>query len=221
MPAGRPTIEECLFVLVDIKHARSIWGGRESSRGGNHGGNQVSTVLKRAMLKIRMVAAFNGQENEVERYKNALDKSIKRGLKKGVHSGLISGFLLGILMLLVGFAIFYGAYLYSIDVIKTPGDIFVVLLAVISGAYHLGAMSPHYVAMLKARVAAACVYRTIDRVPSIDPYSQEGQTIYDMRGKVTFRNVTFRHPSRRDVNVLEEFSFTARPGQTTALVDIG
>lgn len=47
----------------------------------------------------------------------------------------------------------YGTYLYSIDVIKTPGDIFVVLLAIMSGAYHLGMATPHLTVMLTARVA--------------------------------------------------------------------
>lgn len=38
----------------------------------------------------------------------------------------------------MGSTIVWGTYLYKIGIIKTPGDIFVVLLAILSGAYHLG-----------------------------------------------------------------------------------
>lgn len=62
---------------------------------------------------------------------------------------------------------------------------------------------------------AATVYKTIDRVPPIDPYSQEGRKIYDMRGKIVFKNVTFRYPSRRDCKVLKNFSLTIQPGQVS------
>lgn len=78
--------------------------------------------------------------------------------------------------------------------------------------------SPHLMVILTARVCAAIVYKTIERVPSIDPYSQEGKRIYDMRGKIAFKNVNFRYPSRRECRVLKGFSFTVQPGQTIALV---
>ncbi|KAI6228041.1 hypothetical protein M3Y95_00580600 [Aphelenchoides besseyi] len=179
---------------------------------------KAGAVAEEAIGSVRTVAAFNGQETEVERYRQSLYEGMRSGLKKGFHSGLLNGFLLFTVMFCMGSAILYGSYLYSIGIIETPGDIFVVLLAIMSGAYHLGMASPHLMVILTARVAAATVYRTIARVPTIDPYSTEGRKIYDMRGKIVFKNVSFRYPTRRETKVLKGFSMTVQPGQTVALV---
>uniref|UniRef100_A0AC35EUD6 ABC transporter domain-containing protein n=1 Tax=Panagrolaimus sp. PS1159 TaxID=55785 RepID=A0AC35EUD6_9BILA len=93
-----------------------------------------------------------------------------------------------------------------------------VLMAIMSGAYHLGNASPHLMVLLTARVAAASVYKTIARIPKIDPYSNQGRKLYDLQGKIIFKNVSFRYPSRPETKVLKSFSFTCNAGQTIALV---
>uniref|UniRef100_A0AC34G6H0 Uncharacterized protein n=1 Tax=Panagrolaimus sp. ES5 TaxID=591445 RepID=A0AC34G6H0_9BILA len=87
-----------------------------------------------------------------------------------------------------------------------------------SGAYHLGNAAPHLMVLLTARVAAATVYKTITRIPKIDPYSTEGRKLYDLQGKIGFKNVSFRYPSRPETKVLKDFSFECNAGQTIALV---
>ncbi|KAH7727412.1 CRE-PGP-14 protein [Aphelenchoides avenae] len=178
----------------------------------------AGAIAEEAISGYKTVAAFNAQETEVNRYTKELDKGMRSGLRKGYHSGLLSGFMFCMVMVFMGTAILYGTFLYNIDVIKTPGDIFIVLLAIMSGAYHLGMASPHLMVLLTARVAAATVYKTIARVPPIDPYSEKGRKVYDLNGKIVFKNVSFRYPSRKDVQVLKKFSFSVQPGQTVALV---
>lgn len=58
----------------------------------------------------------------------------------------------------------YGAYLYKAHVMLDPGAVFIVANAILFGSYYLGVLSPHLMAMMSARVAAAVIYRTIDRV---------------------------------------------------------
>uniref|UniRef100_A0AC34GAJ8 ABC transporter domain-containing protein n=1 Tax=Panagrolaimus sp. ES5 TaxID=591445 RepID=A0AC34GAJ8_9BILA len=92
------------------------------------------------------------------------------------------------------------------------------MMAIMSGAYHLGNAAPHLMVLLTARVAAATVYKTITRIPKIDPYSTEGRKLYDLQGKIGFKNVSFRYPSRPETKVLKDFSFECNAGQTIALV---
>lgn len=58
----------------------------------------------------------------------------------------------------------YGGYLYKVGIVKEPGDIFIVANAIVFGAYFLGILSPHLMAVTNAKVAAAVIYQTIDRV---------------------------------------------------------
>ncbi|KAK6059987.1 hypothetical protein COOONC_02360 [Cooperia oncophora] len=74
-------------------------------------------------------------------------------------------------------------------------------MSILLGAYFLGLISPHLMVLLNARVAAATIYQTIDRVPKIDAYSQAGQKLDQVKGRVVFENVHFRYPSRKDVKV--------------------
>ncbi|KAE9548663.1 hypothetical protein FO519_008121, partial [Halicephalobus sp. NKZ332] len=178
----------------------------------------AGAIAEEAITAYRTVAAFNAQEVEVRRYHNELMKGLKAGLRKGMYSGGLTGMLFALVMVFMGAALLWGSFLYSIGVVKTPGDIFVVMMAIMSGAYHLGTASPHLMVLLTARVAASTVYKTIERVPKIDPYSPDGRKIYDLKGRIEFKNVSFRYPTRPEEKVLKNFSFTVNPGQTVALV---
>ena len=178
----------------------------------------AGAIAEEAITAYKTVAAFNAQEVEVKRYHAELFKGLKAGLKKGIYSGCLTGILLMLVMVFMGAALLWGAFLHSIGVVETPGEIFVVLMAIMSGAYHLGNASPHLMVLLTARVAASTVYKTIERVPKIDPYSPDGRKVYDLKGKIEFKNVSFRYPTRPEQKVLKSFSFTVNPGQTVALV---
>lgn len=67
----------------------------------------------------------------------------------------------------------------------------------------------------RASVAADRVYEVLSMEPKIiDP--QEPKSFDDSkRGLVEFKNVTFKYPGAHEA-VLENISFTAKPGQTTA-----
>jgi ATP-binding cassette subfamily B (MDR/TAP) protein 1 len=54
--------------------------------------------------------------------------------------------------------------LYFIGIVASPGEVFVVVFAMLLGAYFLGMVSPNLMSLLNARVAAATIYQTIDRV---------------------------------------------------------
>uniref|UniRef100_A0A7E4UZ02 ABC transmembrane type-1 domain-containing protein n=1 Tax=Panagrellus redivivus TaxID=6233 RepID=A0A7E4UZ02_PANRE len=196
-----------------------------SKRIGNAARNELSVygqagaIAEEAIMAYRTVAAFDAQETEVKRYKTALEAGHVHGVQKARYSGLLSGMMMAFVMIYMGVAILYGTWLHAVGVVASPGDIFVVLLAIMSGAYHLGHASPHLMVILTARVAAASVYKTIDRIPDIDPYaSADKKKLYDLKGKIAFKNVYFRYPSRPDVKVLKSLSFTVNPGQTIALV---
>jgi ATP-binding cassette subfamily B (MDR/TAP) protein 1 len=50
----------------------------------------------------------------------------------------------------------------------TPGQVFITTNVLLVGAYFLGVMSPHLMALLKARVAAAVIYKQIERVSTFE-----------------------------------------------------
>uniref|UniRef100_A0AC34GVI7 ABC transmembrane type-1 domain-containing protein n=1 Tax=Panagrolaimus sp. ES5 TaxID=591445 RepID=A0AC34GVI7_9BILA len=98
--------------------------------------SSAGCIAEESITAYRTVAAFNAQETEVNRYKAELEKGVKSGVRKAVYTGVLSGILISLVMVFMGTAILYGTFLHSIGIIKTPGDVFIVLMAIMSGAYH-------------------------------------------------------------------------------------
>ena len=71
--------------------------------------------------------------------------------------------------------------------------------------------------LMEAVGAAEKVLELIDRQPEIDHHS--GSEKPDkLDGVVEFKNVSFAYPTRPDVQVLKNVSFTVQPGEIVALV---
>ena len=57
-----------------------------------------------------------------------------------------------------------------------------------------------------------------DSKPDIDADNSEGETPKDVQGRLQFENVSFRYPTRPDIQVLNNLSLTVEPGTYVALV---
>lgn len=66
--------------------------------------------------------------------------------------------------------------------------------------------------------AAAKLYATIDRVPPIDAYSEDGLRPETVVGQLDLEDIQFNYPSRPTVPVLKRISLHFNAGKTTALV---
>ncbi|CAD6193301.1 unnamed protein product [Caenorhabditis auriculariae] len=182
------------------------------------GVGKAGSIAEESLMSVRTVQAFNGQQEMVDRYSAELEKGRKFALWKGFWSGFFGGLFFFWLYAFLGCGLLYGAYLLKVDIIKTPGDVFIVVMSMLLGAYFLGLISPHMMVLLNARVSAATIYQTIERVPRIDPYSKTGIVPNTVTGRVSFQNVHFRYPSRKDVQVLNGLNLTVEPGTSVALV---
>jgi len=62
------------------------------------------------------------------------------------------------------------------------------------------------------------MFETIKRKPKIDAYDTNGVVMKDIRGDIELRDVYFRYPARRNVQILSGLSLHVPSGTTTALV---
>ena len=182
------------------------------------GVGKAGAIAEESLMGVRTVQAFNGQPTMVERYTTELQRGKVFAIWKGFWSGLFGGAFFFILFAFLGCGMLYGGYLLKIGIITTPGDVFICVMSMLLGAYFLGLISPHLMVLLNARVAAATIYQAIDRVPKIDAYDQKGRRPDSIIGRVEFKNVHFRYPSRKEAKVLNGMNLTIEPGQTVALV---
>ena len=79
-------------------------------------------------------------------------------------------------------------------------------------------MAPELQAVAHARGAAAKLFTTIDRVPTIDSADPGGLKPERCEGRITLENVQFNYPSRPTVPIVKDLSLTVEAGSTVALV---
>ena len=92
-----------------------------------------------------------------------------------------------------------------------------VFFSVLLGALNVGQASPYIEAFSIAKGSASAIFKIIDRVPSIDSFSQEGIKP-DITGNIEMRNVHFNYPARKDVEVLRGVNLKIEAGKTVSIV---
>ncbi|XP_017766399.1 PREDICTED: multidrug resistance protein homolog 49 isoform X2 [Eufriesea mexicana] len=184
---------------------------------------QAGNVAEEVLAAIRTVIAFNGEQKEVDRYAEKLVPAEKTGIRRGMWSGVGGGVMWFIIYISYAVAFWYGVQLILEDRPKevkeyTPAVLVIVFFGVLAGAQNMGLTSPHLEAFAVARGSAAAIFQVLDRVPSIDSLSKDGQKLPSVNGEIEFKNVHFQYPARKDVKVLQGLNLTINRGETVALV---
>uniref|UniRef100_A0A7N8WJ31 ATP-binding cassette, sub-family B (MDR/TAP), member 4 n=1 Tax=Mastacembelus armatus TaxID=205130 RepID=A0A7N8WJ31_9TELE len=175
---------------------------------------KAGAVAEEVLSAIRTVFAFSGQEREIKRYQKNLENAKKMGIKKAISANIALGFTFLMIYLSYALAFWYGSTLI-LSKEYTIGNVFFVVLI---GVFTVGQTSPNITTFASARGAAHKVYSIIDRIPSIDSYSEDGFKPDFNQGNIELKNIHFCYPSRPDVKVLNNMSLSVKSGETFALV---
>ncbi|KHJ77670.1 ABC transporter, ATP-binding protein [Oesophagostomum dentatum] len=81
----------------------------------------------------------------------------------------------------------------------------------------IGFASAYFPEYMKATFAGGIIFNMLKQRSKIDNLSSEGKR-EKLTGAVTFKNVRFSYPERPQIEILKGLSFTAKPGETLALV---
>lgn len=175
------------------------------------------TLAEEVISTIRTAQAFGSQKVLAEMYDGHVEKAHVLDMKAAAwHGGGLAVF----------FFVIYSAYALAFDFGTTlvnrgqanPGLVINVFLAILIGSFSLALLAPEMQAVTHARGAAAKLYETIDRVPSIDSSDPGGLKPESCVGEIRLENVKFNYPSRPDVPIVKDLSLTFPAGQTIALV---
>ncbi|KAG6598933.1 ABC transporter B family member 11, partial [Cucurbita argyrosperma subsp. sororia] len=178
---------------------------------------QASQVATDAVGSIRTVSSFCAEEKVMQLYK----KKCEGPMKSGIRQGLISGTGFGVsffLLFSVYAATFYAGAHFVKDGKATFSDVFRVFFALTMAAFAISQSSSLAPDSSKAKEATASIFSMIDRKSEIDPSVETGETLENLKGEIEFRHVSFKYPSRPDVQILRDLSLTIRSGKTVALV---
>ncbi|KAJ4982356.1 hypothetical protein NE237_033193 [Protea cynaroides] len=178
---------------------------------------EASQVANDAVGGIRTVASFCAEEKVVDLYRQKCEAPMKQAARIGVVSGAGFGFSFFALYCTNALCFYIGALLIEHGK-ATFGDVFKVFFAFTTAAYGISQTSAMASDTNKAKDSAASIFAILDRKPKIDSSTDEGTTLPTIRGDIEFKHVSFKYPTRPDVQIFRDFCLSIPCGKTVALV---
>ena len=175
--------------------------------------NQVSRENLSGMLVIR---AFNTQDFEVDRFDQAnVDLTQTTLFINRVMTVMMPAmmFLMNGLSILI---IWVGSHQVA-NMALQVGDMMAYLQYAMQVVTSFLMLSMTFIILPRATVSAGRIADVLEVEPSIKDPGEPKQFRQDAKGIVEFQNVSFRYPGAEE-NMLCDISFTARPGETTAII---
>ncbi|KAK3194404.1 hypothetical protein Dsin_025714 [Dipteronia sinensis] len=190
--------------------------GKMASRG-QSAYAKAAVVVEQTIGSIRTVASFTGEKQAISNYNKFLGAAYTSGIHEGIASGLGLGLLYFIIFTSYALAIWYGGKMI-LEKGYSGGEVFNVIIAVLTGSMSLGQASPCLSAFAAGQAAAFKMFETINRKPEIDAYDARGKKLADIKGDIELRDVYFSYPARPDEQIFSGFSLYISSGTTAALV---
>ncbi len=177
--------------------------------------DRVNTVVREKLSGARVIRAFVRTTHEQERFDAANRDLTDTTLKVNRLFAVMMPLLMLIFNLSSVAIIWFGAY--RVDSGAMPiGNLTAFLAYIMQILFSVMMAVIMFVMVPRAAAASKRILEVLDTQPSIaDPATPVAET--GVRGCVEFRDVEFRYPGAQDP-VLKGVSFSARPGETTAIV---
>ncbi|KQB40756.1 ABC transporter related protein [Flavobacterium daejeonense] len=178
---------------------------------------ESQVVVEETMQGISIVKAFANEWYEIARYRTKIKEVVKIAIKGGQLRGYFASFIIVCLFGTIVAVVWYGVQL-SIAGEITVGELFTFILYSSYVGASSGGIAELYAQVQKAIGATERVFELLDEKPEKINAEAHIPNIKKIKGNVSFQNVAFSYPSRKEIQVLKDVNFTAGSGQKIAVV---
>ncbi|XP_057439151.1 ABC transporter B family member 11-like [Lotus japonicus] len=178
---------------------------------------EASQVASDAVGSIRTIASFCAEEKVMELYSKKCEGPVKTGIQQGLISGI--GFGVSFFLLFSVYATTFHAGARFVDAgMASFSDVFRVFFALTMTAIGISRSSSLAPDSSKGKTATASIFEIIDQKSKIDPSDESGGKLDSIKGEIELSHVSFKYPSRPDIQIFRDLSMTIHSGKTVALV---
>lgn len=183
----------------------------------NESASAAASKAEEIITSFRTIKSFDCELKESEIFKGQLvsvdnvfkKTSIAQGVKDGLISIVLNGMQAGIL--------YFASWLIQTKpkLGYEPGDLFIILMSLSFATLGISSALTLSDDFKKTTISASKLLDIIETKPKVD--RKLGSTLSDVRGKIEFRDVTFKYATAATYAV-HHLSFTINPGETVAFV---
>ncbi len=174
---------------------------------------EAGTVIEETVQGIADVKAYTNESFEGRRYDRALTGFFGVTMRGAKHRAAFLSFIIFALFGTVAFVTWFGARMLAHGEITGTNFVSFILFSIFVGA-SLGSF-PEIISQFQATAGAT---ERLRELLDTAPERTDGDPDAKLTGYLAFEGLSFRYPSRPDVQVLHDLNFFVRPGQRVALV---
>lgn len=177
---------------------------------------ESGTIVQETLQGISVVKSFTGEKLERKRYGKNINQLIEFAIKSGSYRGFFISFVIFTVFGAVAFVVWYGANLIQSGELTIDQLIRFVIFSMFVGGT-LGGFADLFGQLQKA-IGATQRVRELMETEGEDIDSEIIKETARFKGDITFKDVEFSYPSRKNVRVLQGISFHAGSGDQIAIV---
>jgi ABC-type multidrug transport system fused ATPase/permease subunit len=172
-------------------------------------------VVDETLHGIASVKAYANEFFEIARYKKSIDSSVNTSIKNAKWRGAF----IGLIMFAAGAAIvsiiWYGLHMVQVGELSIGGLLQFAIYSALLGV-SLGGSAELFAKLQKSIGATEHLMDILEE--TTENVSLEKSERISIKGNIAFNNIKFSYPSRRDIEVIKDVSFSVETGKQIAFV---
>lgn len=180
--------------------------------------DKLNLVAREILTGNPVIRAFNTQKREEDRFENANNRLMKNSIFVNSAMSLMMPMMMFIMQSIMLLIIWVGGHNVESGIMQV-GDMMAFLQYTMQIVMSFLMISMVSIMLPRAAVSAKRINEVIEKEPAIKDKDIKEQEQFDesKKGLVEFKNVSFRYPDA-DAEILNDINFTAKPGETTAII---
>lgn len=178
--------------------------------------DKLNQVSREILTGLPVIRAFNKEKKEEKRFDRANIDLMKTNIFVNRAMSMMMPLLMFIMNSIMILIVWIGGKNVDTGTMQV-GDIMAFIQYTMQIVMSFLMISMISIMLPRAEVSAKRINEVVETKPSIQDKEQTKKFNPDKKGLVEFKNVSFRYPDA-DTEILEDINFTAKPGETTAII---
>lgn len=201
--------------VITIFYARRI---RKFSKQMQDKISESNIIVGESLMGINSVKAYTNEYFEINRYVSKITDVKSYGIKYGILRGAFFTFIISFLFGAI-FFILYKMIQLKIEGIISAEQFGTFMMLSLFVATSLGGLPEQIASIQRALGATDRIFEFINgSIETINLNYRSTSNKNRLKGDIEFKNIQFTYPTRPEFVVLKDISFSAKAGQTVALV---
>ena len=178
--------------------------------------DKLNQVSREILTGLQVIRAFNKEKKEEERFDEANKDLMKTNIFVNRAMSMMMPSMMFVMNSIMILIVWVGGHNVDQGIMQV-GDMMAFIQYTMQIVMAFLMISMISIMLPRAAVSAKRINEVIETVPSIKDKENTKKLDSSKKGLVEFKNVSFKYPDA-DTEILSDINFTAKPGETTAII---